>query len=53
QEILEEKLMIDAAKAGDLSRIIWLGLRSFSKRSGGKYHVVHFDGKAVFTEYAR
>ncbi|KAJ7679126.1 NAD(P)-binding protein [Mycena polygramma] len=54
REINEGKLLIDAAKAAGVSRIVWSGLPSISKLSGGKYvHVWRFDGKAVVTEYAR
>ncbi|KAJ7684200.1 NAD(P)-binding protein [Mycena polygramma] len=54
REIKEGKLLVDAAKAGGVSRIVWSGLPSISKLSGGKYvHVWHFDGKAVVTEYGR
>ncbi|KAJ7362986.1 NAD(P)-binding protein [Mycena albidolilacea] len=54
REIAEGKLLIDAAKAGGVSGIVWSGLPSISKISGGKFpHVWHFDGKAVVTEYGR
>ncbi|KAF7354018.1 NmrA domain-containing protein [Mycena venus] len=54
REIREGKLLIDAAKAGGVSRIVWSGLPSFNKLSGGKYvNVYHFDGKAIVTEYGR
>jgi hypothetical protein len=50
----EGKLLIDAAKAGGVSGIVWSGLPSATKLSGGKYpHVWHFDGKAAVTEYGR
>ncbi|KAF7340425.1 NmrA domain-containing protein [Mycena venus] len=52
REIAEGKLLIDAAKAGGVSGVVWSGLPSFTKISGGKYpHVWHFDGKAAVTEY--
>ncbi|KAJ6471137.1 NAD(P)-binding protein [Mycena vitilis] len=52
REISEGKLLIDAAKAAGVSRIVWSGLPSISKASGGKYvHVYHFDAKAAVTEY--
>ncbi|KAJ6530700.1 NAD(P)-binding protein [Mycena capillaripes] len=54
REISEGKLLIDAAKAGAASRIVWSGLPSVTKMSGGKYvHVYEFDGKAAVTEYGR
>ncbi|KAJ6479919.1 NAD(P)-binding protein [Mycena vitilis] len=54
REINEGKLLIDAAKAAGVSRIVWSGLPSITNLSGGKYtHVWHFDGKAVVTEYGR
>lgn len=54
REIVEGKLLIDAAKAGSASGIVWSGLPSISKISAGKFpHVWHFDGKAVVTEYGR
>ncbi|KAF8143891.1 hypothetical protein K438DRAFT_2103813 [Mycena galopus ATCC 62051] len=54
REVAEGKLMIDAAKAGGVAGIVWSGLPSINKMSGGKYtHVWHFDGKAVITEYGR
>ncbi|KAJ7489676.1 NAD(P)-binding protein [Mycena galericulata] len=54
KEIAEGKLLIDAAKAGGVAGIVWSGLPSATKMSGGKYtHIIHFDGKAVVTEYGR
>ncbi|KAJ6463675.1 NAD(P)-binding protein [Mycena vitilis] len=54
REIIEGKLLVDAAKAGGASRIIWSGLPSISKLSAGKYvNVYHFDSKAIVTEYGR
>ncbi|KAJ7764314.1 NAD(P)-binding protein [Mycena metata] len=54
REISEGKLLIDAAKAAGVKGIIWSGLISVTKISGGKYtHVYHFDGKAIVTEYGR
>ncbi|KAJ7648593.1 NAD(P)-binding protein [Mycena polygramma] len=54
REINEGKLLVDAAKAGGVSRIIWSGLPSISKLSAGKYvNVYHFDSKAIVTEYGR
>ncbi|KAF7326373.1 NmrA domain-containing protein [Mycena venus] len=53
-ETAEGKMMVDAAKAAGVKRVVWSGLPAVSKHSGGKYtHVIHFDGKAVVTEYAR
>ncbi|KAJ7885726.1 NAD(P)-binding protein [Mycena olivaceomarginata] len=54
RETAEAKMMIDAAKAAGVNRIVWSGLPDYSKLSGGKYtHVVHFDGKAAVAEYGR
>ncbi|KAJ7785222.1 NAD(P)-binding protein [Mycena maculata] len=54
KETEEGKLLVDAAKAGGVSRIVWSGLPSIIKTSAGKYtHVYHFEGKAVVTEYGR
>ncbi|KAJ7143762.1 NAD(P)-binding protein [Mycena epipterygia] len=54
KEIEEGKLLIDAAKAGGVSRIVWSGLQSINADSGGKYtHVYHFDGKALVSAYGR
>ncbi|KAJ6566934.1 hypothetical protein B0H19DRAFT_1138912 [Mycena capillaripes] len=54
REISEGKLLIDAAKAGGVSRIVWSGLPSITRLSRGKYvNVYHFDGKAIVTDYGR
>ncbi|KAJ7448439.1 NAD(P)-binding protein [Mycena galericulata] len=54
KEISEGKMLIDAAKAAGVDRIVWSGLTSPTKVSNGKItHVYHFDGKAVVTEYGR
>ncbi|KAK7055460.1 NmrA domain-containing protein [Favolaschia claudopus] len=54
REMNEGKLLVDASKAGGASRIIWSGLPSYSKLSGGKLmNTHHFEGKALVTEYAR
>ncbi|KAF7345405.1 NmrA domain-containing protein [Mycena venus] len=54
KEISEGKMLIDAAKAAGVKGIIWSGLVSVTKVSGGKHpYVYHFDGKAVVTEYGR
>ncbi|KAF8197727.1 NAD(P)-binding protein [Mycena galopus ATCC 62051] len=54
REVAEGKLMIDAAKAGSVSGILWSGLPSVNKLSDGKYtHVWHFDSKAAVAEYGR
>ncbi|KAJ7482197.1 NAD(P)-binding protein [Mycena galericulata] len=54
KEVSEGKLLIDAAKAAGVNRIVWSGLSSVSKISAGKYvHVIHFDGKAEVAEYGR
>ncbi|KAJ7646921.1 NAD(P)-binding protein [Roridomyces roridus] len=54
REIAEAKQLIDAAMANGAERIVWSGLVSFDKLSGGKLrHVYHYDSKATVTEYAR
>ncbi|KAK7002322.1 NmrA domain-containing protein [Favolaschia claudopus] len=54
KEVNEGKLLIDASKAGGASRIIWSGLPSYDKLSGGRIvDAHHFESKAVVTEYAR
>ncbi|KAJ7769234.1 NAD(P)-binding protein [Mycena olivaceomarginata] len=54
RETAEGKMMIDAAKAAGLERIVWSGLSNVTKISGGKYtHVVNFDSKALVTDYGR
>ncbi|KAJ7657803.1 NAD(P)-binding protein [Mycena polygramma] len=54
KEILEGKMLVDAAKAAGVKGIVWSGLVSVTKLSGGKYtKVAQFDGKAVVTEYGR
>lgn len=54
QEIAEGKMLIDAAKAAGVGRIVWSGMPYCSKLSGGKItNLLHNDGKAVVTEYAR
>ncbi|KAJ7468728.1 NmrA-like family-domain-containing protein [Mycena latifolia] len=54
KEVSEGKMLIDAAKAAGVERLVWSGLVSPLKISSGKYtNVNHFDGKAEVTEYAR
>ncbi|KAF8214230.1 hypothetical protein K438DRAFT_1956320 [Mycena galopus ATCC 62051] len=54
RELAEGKLMIDAAKEGGISGIVWSGLPSISKLSSGKFtHVWHCDIKAEVAEYGR
>ncbi|KAJ7288020.1 NAD(P)-binding protein [Mycena rebaudengoi] len=54
REIAEGKLLVDAAQMGGVSRIVWSGLPSVSKASGGKYaRVYHWDSKAIITDYTR
>ncbi|KAJ7133503.1 NAD(P)-binding protein, partial [Mycena epipterygia] len=54
KEIAEGKLLIDSAKVGGASRVVWSGLSSMNKISGGKYvHIFHFDGKAAIADYGR
>ncbi|KAJ7145757.1 NAD(P)-binding protein [Mycena epipterygia] len=54
KEVAEAKLLIDAAKAGGASRVVWSGLTSMKKISAGKYvHVINFDSKAGIADYGR
>ncbi|KAJ7351956.1 NAD(P)-binding protein [Mycena albidolilacea] len=54
REIAEGKMLIDAAKTAGVKGIVWSGLVSPKKISGGKYTEVHqFEGKAIVTEYGR
>ncbi|KAJ7325557.1 hypothetical protein DFH08DRAFT_886883 [Mycena albidolilacea] len=53
REVSEGKLLIDAAKATGVKGIIWSGLVSIKKISGGKYTNDAFEGKAQVTEYGR
>ncbi|KAJ7819209.1 NAD(P)-binding protein [Mycena olivaceomarginata] len=54
KEISQGKLLVDASKAAGVKGIIWSGLVSANKISGGKYTKVEaFDGKALVTEYGR
>ncbi|KAJ7671834.1 NAD(P)-binding protein [Mycena rosella] len=54
RETAEGKLLIDAAKAGGVSRIVWSGIQSVTEASGGKYtRVYHWDSKAAISEYGR
>ncbi|KAJ6542203.1 NAD(P)-binding protein [Mycena vulgaris] len=54
RETAEGKLLIDAAKAGGVSRIVWSGIQSVTEASGGKYsRVYHWDSKATISEYGR
>ncbi|KAF8190007.1 NAD(P)-binding protein [Mycena galopus ATCC 62051] len=54
RETAEGKMMIDAAKAAGADRVVWSGLPASTNLSGGKIkHLVHFDGKAAVTDYAR
>ncbi|KAJ6537307.1 NAD(P)-binding protein [Mycena vulgaris] len=49
-----DRVLVDAANAGGVSRIVWSGLPSISELSAGKYkHVYHFDAKAAVTAYIR
>lgn len=46
KEIVEGKGIVDAAKKANVDLLVWSGLESVTKVSGGKYkHVEHFDGK--------
>ncbi|KAJ7773637.1 NAD(P)-binding protein [Mycena maculata] len=52
KEVSEGKMLIDAAKAAGVERIVWSGLVSPTKISGGKLtHVYHFHGKSLVSEY--
>ncbi|KAJ7131855.1 NAD(P)-binding protein [Mycena crocata] len=54
REITEGKLLIDAAKAGGVSRIVWSGIHNVAEASGGKYsRVYHWDSKATISDYGR
>ncbi|KAJ7154863.1 NAD(P)-binding protein [Mycena crocata] len=54
RETAEGILMIDAAKAGGATRIVWSGLPSISALSNGKQtHVYHYDSKARVTTHGR
>ncbi|EJD41759.1 NAD(P)-binding protein [Auricularia subglabra TFB-10046 SS5] len=54
REIEQGKLMIDAALAGGVKKIIWSGLQSIVETSAGKYTKVDmFDGKWEVTIYGR
>ncbi|KAJ7185111.1 NAD(P)-binding protein [Mycena haematopus] len=54
KEISEGTMLVDAAKAAGVKGIIWSGLVSAKKMSGGKYTAVQqFDGKALVTEHGR
>ncbi|KAJ7081014.1 NAD(P)-binding protein [Mycena epipterygia] len=54
REAAEGKLLIDAAKAGGVSRIVWSGIQSVTETSGGKYsRVYHWDSKAAVSAYGR
>ncbi|KAJ6467702.1 NmrA-like domain-containing protein, partial [Mycena vitilis] len=54
QETNEGRLLVDAAKAAGVSRVVWSGSPFTSNLTGGKYvNNHHFDSKALVTEYAR
>ncbi|KAJ6476367.1 NAD(P)-binding protein [Mycena sanguinolenta] len=54
RESSEGKMLIDAAKAAGVQGVIWSGLASVKKISGGKYsRVAHFDYKAQVSDYGR
>ncbi|EJD43491.1 NAD(P)-binding protein [Auricularia subglabra TFB-10046 SS5] len=53
REVVEGKLMVDAAKAAGAKLLVWSGLEDNAKgTNGAKTHVAHFDGKAAVTAYA-
>ncbi|KAK7046769.1 NAD(P)-binding protein [Favolaschia claudopus] len=52
RETAEGKMMIDAAKAAGVERIVWSGLPAVKKLSGGVVqNLLNFDSKAAVTEY--
>ncbi|EJD36252.1 NAD(P)-binding protein [Auricularia subglabra TFB-10046 SS5] len=54
REVVDGKLIVDAAKAVGVKLFVWSGLADISKKTGGKYtHLIHADGKAAVTAYAR
>ncbi|KAH7108584.1 NAD(P)-binding protein [Auriculariales sp. MPI-PUGE-AT-0066] len=54
QEIDEGKMLIDAAYAAGVKRIIWSSFHSIEVASGGKYTKAdHFESKYQVTEWAR
>ncbi|KAG8859536.1 hypothetical protein FRB96_004420 [Tulasnella sp. 330] len=54
REVAEGKLLVDAAAHAKVKLLVWSGLESMAKASNGKYkNVVHFEGKASVTEYAK
>ncbi|KAF7340538.1 NmrA domain-containing protein [Mycena sanguinolenta] len=54
KEISEGIMLVDAAKAAGVKGIIWSGLVSADKISGGKYSAVpQFNGKALVTDHGR
>ncbi|KAJ6470731.1 NmrA-like family-domain-containing protein, partial [Mycena vitilis] len=54
RETNEAELLVDAAKAAGVSRVVWSGSPFTSNLTGGKYvNNHHFDSKALVTEYAR
>jgi hypothetical protein len=47
-------MLVRAAKAAGVDFVIWSGLESISKVSGGKFTFAdHFESKAAITEYGR
>ncbi|KAJ7312295.1 hypothetical protein DFH08DRAFT_717747, partial [Mycena albidolilacea] len=54
REILEGKLLINAAKASGTTRVVWSGCEHASQISGGKYvDLYHWESKALVTQYGR
>ncbi|GAA5942190.1 hypothetical protein JCM3775_001348 [Rhodotorula graminis] len=53
-EVQQGKNLVDAVKAAGVEHLIWSGLPSVAKLSGGKFpRIFHFEGKAVIETYAR
>ncbi|GAA5907809.1 hypothetical protein JCM8208_001952 [Rhodotorula glutinis] len=53
-EVQQGKNLVDAVKASGAEHLIWSGLPSVAKLSGGKFpRIFHFEGKAVVEAYAR
>jgi len=47
-------MFVDAAKAANVDLLIWSGIQSMAKVTGGKYkNVVHFDGERFFNHRHR
>jgi uncharacterized protein YbjT (DUF2867 family) len=54
QEIDQGIMLVKTAKAVGVDLLVWSGIESVTKISGGKYTLAdHFDSKAEVTEFAR